>query len=290
MTNQLQGGYLLALDTSTRALTAAISSGGTIVAERSLQGERNHSIQLLPVIDALLKQAGLTPVQLAAVAVGNGPGSYTGVRIGVSVAKTFAWALGIPVIAVSSLEALAYSALRLAEGCAGGPADGLTAGENGSGASGMNGAETIWIVPLLDARRGQAYCAVYAEGGADGWKTVIADGIRAFSDWAGELTAMAQEAAIRGEGPVRILFAGETSKFRDTIASLRERVPAGLEIAETECEIRAFAVAELGGNRLASGMMDDVHGLVPNYTQLAEAEVKLLEKERRGGDRSGGVC
>jgi tRNA threonylcarbamoyladenosine biosynthesis protein TsaB len=210
------------------------------------------------------------------------------VRIGVSVAKTFAWALGIPVVAVSSLEALAYSALRLAAGGADGPAGGLPAGENGLGAT--DGAKPIWIVPLLDARRGQAYCAVYAAGGADGWEAVIADGIRLFSDWAKELTAMAQEAAIQGEGPVRILFAGETSKFRDTIASLRERVPAGLEIAEAECEIRASAVAELGAIRLANGVTDDVHGLVPNYTQLAEAEVKLLEKERRGGDRSGGVC
>ncbi|WP_457826661.1 tRNA (adenosine(37)-N6)-threonylcarbamoyltransferase complex dimerization subunit type 1 TsaB, partial [Staphylococcus aureus] len=67
----------------------------------------NHSIQLMPTVKMLLEEANLTPKQLDAIIVAKGPGSYTGLRIGVTTAKTLAYTLNIPLYGVSSLQALA---------------------------------------------------------------------------------------------------------------------------------------------------------------------------------------
>lgn len=262
-------GNLLAIDTSTAVLTLALSADGKLIAERCSQAERNHSIKLLPEIDEILKEAGITPSDLDAVAVGYGPGSYTGVRIGVTVAKTFAWSLGIPVYGVSSLEALALGDAHTLE-----RESGLTSSPH-------------WYVPLLDARRKQAFCAVYATG-PNGWHTVAGDGIRVVQDWLeplGELLASARE---RGAGPERIVFGGETAGFRDAIEAWSGHGPGSVHTDIRDSRIGAAAIAELAWRRIASGEEpDDTHGLVPNYTQLAEAEAKLLQKEKRGGEPLG---
>lgn len=264
-------GKLLALDTSTGVLTVALAANGEIVAERDSQAERNHSIKLLPEIDDMLKEAGIAPADLNAVAVGVGPGSYTGVRIGVTVAKTFAWALGIPVIGVSGLEALALAG-----------AWDLERERHLKHA-------TRWHIPLLDARRRQAFCAVYASG-PNGWHTVAEDGIRVVGDWLGPLGALIERSRERGEGPEEIVFGGETEGFRDSIQAWDEqgeRLSRPLALIRPG-QMRASVVAELAWRRIESGTPpEDPHRLAPNYTQLAEAEAKLLEKEKRGGDRFG---
>jgi tRNA threonylcarbamoyladenosine biosynthesis protein TsaB len=95
--------------------------------------KKNHSVRLMPSIEQLLKDTGIKPVDLDRIIVAEGPGSYTGVRIGVTVAKTLAWSLNIPIVGVSSLKVLAA---------------------NGKFFSGV-------IVPLFDARRGQVYTGLY---------------------------------------------------------------------------------------------------------------------------------
>src|SRR5690606_5360522 len=94
------------------SMTVAVVDGNEVLCERTVSAERNHSVRLLPEIEAAVEAAGLRPRDIRAVAAGCGPGSYTGVRIGVTTAKTFAWALGLPVYGVSSLEALALGAWR----------------------------------------------------------------------------------------------------------------------------------------------------------------------------------
>ena len=100
-------GCCLAIDTSTSAMTVAILENGHLLGEISSHAERNHSLGLLPHIQDLLSRLGMKPRDLGSVAAGQGPGSYTGVRIAVSVAKTFAWSLGLDLIGMSSLEAMA---------------------------------------------------------------------------------------------------------------------------------------------------------------------------------------
>ena len=126
--------HLLGIDTSTATLSVAILRDGALVGERTDQVSRNRT-GLLELIDALFVEAGLTPRDLDAVAVGAGPGSFTGLRIGMATAKGIAFAIGRPLWVVSSLAALAHAEL----------ADD----------------DTGTVVAVLDARRGEVYAGAY---------------------------------------------------------------------------------------------------------------------------------
>jgi len=120
---------ILAIDTSNQPLGVAVLKDGQVVAEYTKNIKKNHSVHLMPFINQLMNEAGLQPGDLDRIAVANGPGSFTGIRIGLTTAKTLAWSLNIPVVAMSSLELLAY---------------------NGYYFNGI-------ICPFFDARRGQVY-------------------------------------------------------------------------------------------------------------------------------------
>lgn len=110
--------------------------GDTLLAEYTLNIRKTHSERLMPLIDALLRESSLEREQLGAIAVAAGPGSFTGIRIGVSTARALSQGLGIPAVGVSTLQALA-------------------------GAVASPGA---LICPLLDARRNEVYSALYRRG------------------------------------------------------------------------------------------------------------------------------
>jgi tRNA threonylcarbamoyladenosine biosynthesis protein TsaB len=251
---------LLAFDTSTAALTVAVAFDGRIAAETTSRSERNHSMRLVPIIRDLLKSAGTSPDRLDGIAVGVGPGSYTGVRIGVTVAKTMAWALNVPVIGVSGLEALARGGLKADEAASDG--------------------RPRWYVPLLDARRGQAYTAAYVWEGAAGWRCAASDAIRPVDGWLAELEQMSGDASL--------VFVGEAGRFAESVDALARRRSAPVRAMETE--MRAADIAEIGMERWTRGERDDAHALIPNYTQPPEAEVKFREKEKREVGPFGGAC
>jgi tRNA threonylcarbamoyladenosine biosynthesis protein TsaB len=102
---------LLAFDTSTRWLTVACVDGDTLAERREL-AEQAHSQRIVPLIDAVLQEAGVELAQLDAVAFGAGPGTFTGVRIACGVAQGLALGAGLRVVAVSTLEAIAQSSQR----------------------------------------------------------------------------------------------------------------------------------------------------------------------------------
>jgi len=137
---------LLAMDTSTSAITVAVHDGDTVLAQRSVIDARAHTEHLAPLISAVLGEVRLTPSDVTDVAVGVGPGPFTGLRVGLVTARTFAHALGIPCHGVVSLDALAHEAVR------DGRLDGATE-----------------IVVATDARRKEVYVARYAatDGRAD---------------------------------------------------------------------------------------------------------------------------
>ncbi|MBO1768470.1 tRNA (adenosine(37)-N6)-threonylcarbamoyltransferase complex dimerization subunit type 1 TsaB [Allobranchiibius sp. GilTou38] len=99
---------LLAIDTATSAVTAAVHDGTRTLASESVPDARRHAETLTPTIDSVMAHAGLTPQDLDAVAVGVGPGPFTGLRVGIVTATTLGLALGIPVHAVCSLDAIAH--------------------------------------------------------------------------------------------------------------------------------------------------------------------------------------
>jgi tRNA threonylcarbamoyladenosine biosynthesis protein TsaB len=103
---------LLAMDTSTSAITVAVHDGERALAERSVLDARAHTEHLAPLVHEVLGAAGLRPVHVTEVAVGVGPGPFTGLRVGLVTARVLAHTLGVPCHGVVSLDALAHEALR----------------------------------------------------------------------------------------------------------------------------------------------------------------------------------
>lgn len=114
-------------------MSVAIIKDSRLVSEYTTHVKKNHSVQLMPAIQRMMEEAKLQPNELDRIAVAHGPGSFTGVRIGLTTAKTLAWTLGIPVVALSSLEVMAFR--------------GATFGGK--------------VSPFFDARRGQVYTGLY---------------------------------------------------------------------------------------------------------------------------------
>ena len=119
----------LYIDTSNRALSVAVSDD-VLLAEININVKRTHSETLMPVINEVLKLANVDKSELERIIVANGPGSYTGLRIGVTVAKTLAFSLDIPIYTVSSLLVLAASYRGV-------------------------------VAPMMDGRRGNCFSAIY---------------------------------------------------------------------------------------------------------------------------------
>lgn len=125
-------GLILSIETAISVCSVAIHENGYLLGSLELHQDNVHSQKLMPVIESLLGQVGVKTDDLEAIAVSAGPGSYTGLRIGVSTAKGFAYANDIPMIAVDTLDALAYRLNQIVE-----PKD--------------------FIVPMIDARRMEVY-------------------------------------------------------------------------------------------------------------------------------------
>lgn len=124
---------ILCLDTSGKACSAAIACDDRIVAEQLVQNGRTHSATLMRLVDACFQYAGISPKEIDLVAVTNGPGSFTGLRIGMSTAKAFAQSCRCPVAALDTLAVVA---------------------ENFAGNT-----ETV-VCSLLDARRERVFCRI----------------------------------------------------------------------------------------------------------------------------------
>ena len=125
--------YLL-IDTSNQPLSVALVKDDKVEAEINSNEKRNHSAQLMPAVEKLFESASFTKNEVDAVVVAQGPGSYTGLRIGVTVAKTLAYSLDAELYGVSSLKALAAT---------------------------IDSTSEDDIVPIFDARREAVYAGVY---------------------------------------------------------------------------------------------------------------------------------
>ena len=124
---------ILAIDTATQVSSVAVASADKLAAELTMQAKLTHSETLMPHIEKVLAMAGVKKEKLEGIAVSIGPGSFTGLRIGLAAAKAMAYALNLPIVGVSTLKALAYHY----------PVPGIR------------------IVSLLDAQKGNAYRESY---------------------------------------------------------------------------------------------------------------------------------
>ncbi len=260
-------GAVMALDTSTAAMAAAVVEDGRVLGEVQTMAERNHSVHVMTLVQSLMEQCGVSPDRLRAVAAGVGPGSYTGVRIAVTAAKTLAWAWDKQLAGVSSLEALAYGALH--EGA------GLKLGEPHA----LQGVH--WLLPIMDARRGQVYTAGFELGESGVWSRWADDGIRLMSDW---VDAMERRlASYCGSSAPTVWLAGDGSMHEAEAERLmRIGADAGANVRLLPHIMQGRYVAALAVRNLESSAAADMHGFVPNYTQVTEAEAKL--NARQAGD------
>ena len=132
--------YILQIETATQVCSVALSANGETVAFRDIDEPNVHAAQLTLLVEELLLEGKLSFANLAAVAVSKGPGSYTGLRIGVSTAKGLCYATDLPLIGINTLDGMA-------KGFASGNIDSI--------------AENTGLCPMVDARRMEVYSAVY---------------------------------------------------------------------------------------------------------------------------------
>ncbi|MGG4011394.1 tRNA (adenosine(37)-N6)-threonylcarbamoyltransferase complex dimerization subunit type 1 TsaB [Bacillus smithii] len=149
---------VLAIDTSNYPLGVGLADENKVIGEYISNTKKNHSIRAMPAIEYLLKDCETSPQELDKIVVAKGPGSYTGIRIGVTIAKTLAWSLQIPISGVSSLAAIAAGAHYYPH----------------------------FICPIFDARRGRVYTGLYRYINGQ-LTTESEDQIVLLSDWCEEL-------------------------------------------------------------------------------------------------------
>ncbi|MEJ3716794.1 tRNA (adenosine(37)-N6)-threonylcarbamoyltransferase complex dimerization subunit type 1 TsaB [Paenibacillus polymyxa] len=261
----------LTLDTATTVMAAALMNGKELLGESNVFGERNHSVHVITELERLLSEAGLTRDDVDGLAVGVGPGSYTGIRIAVTAAKTLAWAWGVPVTSISTLHALAWGGWNRGIELKGQEGKHESVNNDSPGAQPAD-----WIVPVLDARRGQVYTGLFATNTVSDIgspQRLEPDAIRLMTAWTDDLLQRL-EALPAEERPAVIWLVGETAVHAETA----ERLRAWSELRIVPYELEGKWVGRLGADKLLRQEYDELHTLVPNYTQLAEAEANLLRQ------------
>ena len=236
---------MLSLDTSTQVSSVAVLAGGRLASEITMQAKLTHSETLLPHVAQALQMAGVKKQELSGIAVSQGPGSFTGLRIGLAAAKAMSYALQIPIVGVSSLEALALH-YRM---------PGIT------------------IFALMDAQKRNVYVerVEWVRKGGDlalHEDTPVA--VRPLAD------VLAEAGQVASQGRNVVLVGDIVQKKligKDGRAGGRIAVPDGVLLPPSELVMpRASHVAWLGAQRLAKGDTDHVMDLEPIYLRKSEAE------------------
>ena len=178
---------ILAIETGTDICSVALVRDGELVALRESDEERNHAKKIAVFVDELLRESGVAADELDAVAVSKGPGSYTGLRIGVSFAKGLCYGLHIPLIAVGSLDALAEVAAEDYE----------------AGIIDVESGEEAILMPMVDARRMEVYTQMFSSN------------VKPLSEVSAEVITAESFAQQRAERQV-VIFGNGAAKCRDT--------------------------------------------------------------------------
>lgn len=232
---------VMGIDSSSEIGAVGISDSNGISGDINIRLVHRHSEELLSNIDFLLKQSGYRMADLEGLSVTIGPGSFTGLRIGLSTARTFAQVLDIPIIGVSSLDVLAYNMALTSK----------------------------WLVPVIDAKRNRVYTAIY-----QGWSQDI-DSVKVSADKAVNIDNLIKELRaldsqgefiFLGDGSIRYQQFFEGSALDIQRASIDKNIPHG------------GVIAELGRYYLEQGKSDNYLEITPNYLKKPQAEINWLKK------------
>jgi len=234
---------ILALESSARAACVCLTEDELPLAWSGSNSGLTHSVTLLPMAQQVLERADMKLEEVDVIAVAAGPGSFTGVRIGVSAAKGLGWALDKPCAGVSTLEAMAWNVCAL--------------GEN--------------LCPVMDARRGQVYNALFA---SDAQRPVRLTQDRALSleELAAELERLDRPQILVGDG-AQLCYDGLAGR--------------GLQVRMAPPNLRvqsAWGVARAALELARAGQLVSAGELKPSYHRLPQAERERLERLRRAGN------
>ena len=222
---------LLAVDTSTQMIGLALYDGVRVLCETTWQSRNHHTIELAPAVSELLERYGARPVDLGAMGVALGPGSFTGLRIGLALVKGMALALKIPVVGVPTLDILAASV--------------PTGGD----------AVAMPLAALLQAGRGRLALAWYR----------VQEGV--WQPQSEPQIITAEELSQKITKPT--LVAGELSAAeRQLLARKRKNVTL---LSPAHALRRPAYLAEIAWERWKAGRVDEVVSLAPIYLHVAEA-------------------
>jgi tRNA threonylcarbamoyladenosine biosynthesis protein TsaB len=232
----------LAIDAATEIASVAIGLGGgdQVAAARAIRGARQHAAQIIPLIQQVLALAGTRLEQVAGIIVGDGPGSFTGLRIAWAAAKGLAHERDLPLIAIPSLLGAAHAA-------------------RGEAAAGQG---TGPIAACFDALRGQVYGAMWAFRSAAGRvETIIAP----------ELLTVAALARVAPTRPLLVVGDGAAvQRYRAEVVSWTGREPVPLEALPP----LAASLLALAGDETARRPIDAAAIAEPIYGRPAEAQAR----------------
>ena len=237
---------ILALDTTAKTAAIAIADGERLIASATLNTPGTHSVTVLPVVDSLLKGSSLTVNDIDMFACSAGPGSFTGVRIGVALVKGLAFGSDKPCFGVSSLESLARNMIF---------ADGI-------------------VCPVMDARRNQLYNALFrCENG--GITRLTEDRLLTADELAADLTKYGEKIIFVGDGceiaHAKIISADESGRM--TVAPELYRWQNGYSVAQT-AYAEYLSVTENGGelSKYTAAVLS------PVYLRASQAERERNER------------
>lgn len=233
---------ILAIETSSRAGSIALASGPTLLVEHVLPPDQRHAAELMPAIERLTRDAGWKPADIHQLYLSIGPGSFTGLRIAVALARSLAHALGTKIVAVPSLDVIAHNAPP----------------------------ELEIVLPILDAKRSQVFTALYRRlpGGA----------LERITDQQLTTPAAILEQAHDLAGPAdRIALLGEGVDYHRPAFAAHQNV---VELPKELWPPRAATVHLLGYALAQQQRFADPATLLPTYIRLPEAEEVYRRKHQ----------
>ncbi len=225
---------LLSIDTTSMRGSVALSEGADLVAQEQQGVPGTQAERLMGTIEHLLGVAGWNRTDIEGIAVAIGPGSFTGLRIGLGAAKGMALALRIPIAGVSSLASLALNAPAV----------------SGS------------VVPLIDARRGELYAAAFTPLLSGGLVERLGECVLPPDVLIEKLATVEGDLFLVGDGT--IAYGDQLTKGLGT----RAHILSGSALLP-----QAVNLAILAHERLSRGQGDDLAGLIPNYIRHSDAEI-----------------
>jgi len=237
---ELECVYGLAFETSSALGGVALGRGDEVLEARELTGRRRHAVELLPAVDALCKAHAVDPSSVRRIFVSSGPGSFTGLRIGITAARMIGLASGTSLIAVPTLEVIAQNALEAQM-------------------------PPNRVVVILDAKRGRVYTAAFVRRN-DRYVAVTAPVETDPARFLARQGAQGGSCAVLGEGVLYHRAVVEASGL--------EILP------EAVYPPRAETVYRLGVSRASVGEFTDRRALVPTYVRPPEAEEKWAQREK----------